>query len=126
MAAMLARAVRDQGRDAEALELTQLAERSAAADDVDAQVLWRAVRAPILARSGALADAEALARTALDMARQTEVPGLHASAFQELASVLQLAGRHDEARRALDEAVRIHVAKGDVVSARLARALLDA
>ena len=46
MAAMLARAVREQGRDAEALELTGLAERSAADDDIDAQVLWRAVRAP--------------------------------------------------------------------------------
>ena len=124
MAAMLARAVREQGRDAEALALTELAEKSAAADDIDAQALWRSVRAPILARSGAIEEAETMARAALDTAKQTGMPGLHASAFYELATVLHLAGRREEAAKALDEAVRIHVAKGDVVSARRARALL--
>ena len=98
MAACCARAVREQGRDDEALELTRLAERSAAADDIDAQVLWRAVRAPILARAGAIEEAEAMARAALDMARQTELPDLHASALVELATVMRLAGRG--ARRA--------------------------
>ena len=38
---MLARAVREQGRDEEALALTRAAEAAAAADDVDAQVQWR-------------------------------------------------------------------------------------
>ena len=121
MAAMLARAVREQGRDAEARELTGLAERSAAADDIDAQVLWRAVRASILARSGAIEEAEAMARAALDMARQTEVPDLHASALLELATVLGLAGHADAARAALDEAIGIYAAKRDLVSERRAR-----
>ena len=124
MAAMLARAVREQGRDAEARELTGLAERSAAADDIDAQVLWRAVRAPILARAGAIEEAEAMARAALDMARQTEVPDLHASALLELATVLRLAGHADAARAALDEAIGIYAAKRDLVSERRAREML--
>lgn len=124
MAAMLARAVRDQGRDDEALELTRLAERNAASDDIDAQVLWRSVRAPILARAGALGEAEALAQASLDMARQTEVPGLHASALSELASVLRIANRDREARLAIDEAARIYLDKGDVMSAGRLRALL--
>jgi tetratricopeptide (TPR) repeat protein len=123
MAAWLARAVREQGRYDEALELTRLAERNAAADDIDAQVLWRSVRAPILARAGALEEAEALARASLDMARQTEVPGLHASALSDLASVLLLAKRPEEAQLALDEAVEIYTEKGDVMSAKRARAL---
>jgi len=124
MAALLARAVREQGRYDEALELTRLAERNAAADDIDAQVLWRSVRAPILARAGALEEAEALARASLDMARQTEVPGLHASALSDLASVLFLAKRPEEAQLVLDEAVEIYTEKGDVMSAKRARALL--
>src|SRR6185369_2619947 len=64
MGAILARAVRAQGRDDEALELTEAVESAAADDDVDAQVLWRGIRAPILARSGQIAEAEALARAA--------------------------------------------------------------
>ena len=124
MAVLLATAVRQQGRDDEALELTRLAERSAAADDIDAQVLWRAVRAPILARAGAIEEAEAMARAALDMARQTEIPDLHASALMELAMVMRLAGRADAAREALDEAVGIYAAKRDLVSERRAREML--
>ncbi len=104
MAAVLARAVRDQGRDEEALELTRTAEARAADDDVDAQVLWRSIRAPILARLGALEEAEALARTALDLARQTDVPVSHADALSELASVLYLAQKLGEATEALSEA----------------------
>jgi class 3 adenylate cyclase/tetratricopeptide (TPR) repeat protein len=124
MAAMLARAVREQGRDAEALALTQLAERSAADDDIDAQVLWRAVRAPIIARAGAIEEAEGMARAAVDMARQTELPDLNASALMELATVKRLAGHADAARAALDEAIGIYVAKGDRASERRAREML--
>ena len=76
MAAVLARAVREQGRDDEALEVTRLAEKSAAPNDIDAQVAWRCIRAPILARAGALEEAEALMRAAVDMAKQTEIAGL--------------------------------------------------
>jgi class 3 adenylate cyclase/tetratricopeptide (TPR) repeat protein len=126
MAAMLARAVREQGRDAEALELTRLAEKSGATDDIDAQVLWRSVRAPILARCGAIEDAVAMARVALDMARQfEEAPGLRAAALSELGAVLALAARHDEAKLVIDEAVQLYTAKGDAISARRARSVLD-
>ena len=122
MATVLAHAVREQGRDAEALEITQLAEKAAAPDDVDAQVLWRCVRAPILARAGARDEAEALARAAIDMARQVELPGVQATAWSELAAVLRLRGSHHEARAAYEEARRIYEAKGDVMSARRVRA----
>ena len=96
--AILARAVRAQGRDDEALELTRAAEAAAADDDVDAQVLWRGIRAPILARAGDPSEAEALVRAALERARQTEMPSLHAFALAEFGAVLHLANGRDEAR----------------------------
>src|SRR6185369_12858168 len=116
MGAILARAVRAQGRDDEALELTEAVESAAADDDVDAQVLWRGIRAPILARAGQIAEAEALARAAHERARQTEMPELQGFALTELASALQLAGRIDEARAAMADAIVVYAKKGDVAS----------
>ena len=118
---MLARAVREHGLDDEALELTRLAERNAAPDDIDAQVLWRSVRAPILARAGAVAEAESMARVALDMARQTEVPDLHATAWMELAAVMRLAGPGNAARESFHKAIQIYTAKLDLISAQMGR-----
>jgi len=124
MGAILARAVRAQGRDDEALELTEAVESAAADDDVDAQVLWRGIRAPILARAGQIAEAEALARAAHERARQTEMPELQGFALTELASALQLAGRIDEARAAMADAIVVYAKKGDVASEGRARRLL--
>ena len=99
MAALLSRVVRDQGRDDEALSSLHSVEEAAAADDdVEAQVLWRSVRAPILARAGDLAEAEALLREAVELAHESEAPVLQADTLSELAEVLRLAGRGDEAR----------------------------
>lgn len=122
MAALLARIVRDQGRDAQALNLSRVAEEAAAADDVDAQILWRSVRAPIVARSGDLVEAEVLARTALELANGTEDPISQADTLSDLAEVLHLAGRTDEACRAAHDASARYLAKGDVVSAARATA----
>ncbi len=116
MAATLARAVLEQGNEDEALALTTTAEKSAADDDVDAQAHWRCVRALILARRGELSDGEALARAGLELALQTEAPALRATALSDLASVLALAGRAEEARRSLADAIAIYTAKGDRTS----------
>ena len=87
MAALLARVVRELGRDDEALALTQAAEHAAADHDLDAQVRWRTVRAPILARRGHGQQAEELAREALDLARKTGAPILQADTLFDLAVV---------------------------------------
>jgi tetratricopeptide (TPR) repeat protein len=120
LAALLSRVVRDLGRDEEAMALSLEAEQEAASEDVDGQVLWRSIRAPILARSGELAAAEELARAALEIARTTDSPGLQADALSELAAVLAIAGRSAEASKAIADAASLYEAKGDVVSARLA------
>jgi tetratricopeptide (TPR) repeat protein len=117
IAAMLSRVVRDQGRDEDALKLSKAAEEAAASDDVESQALWRSIRAPILARAGNLAEAESLARSAVELSQQTDSPQLQADTLSELASVLMLAGRLDEAREAIAKAISIYQAKGDIVSA---------
>jgi tetratricopeptide (TPR) repeat protein len=114
---LLALLVREQGRDDEALELTQRAEQATAHDDTESQALWRMARAPILARQGELALAEQLARHAVDLVKGTESPMLKAETQAELASVLALAGRPEEAREAVALATEHFVAKGDRLSA---------
>jgi predicted ATPase len=120
MTAHLARVVREQGREEEALALTLAAEKVAAEDDMDAQVLWRSIRAPILARAGDCDRALELAHAAVALARQTEDPVALADTLRELASVLRLSGRIAEAGAAAGEATAIYAAKGDIVSAAMA------
>jgi len=122
IAAMLSRVVRDQGRDDEALKLSKVAEETSAEDDVESQALWRSIRAPIIARCGNLAEAESLARSAVELSRKTDAPQAQADTLSELAAVLMHAGRIDEARQAVDAAISIYQAKGDVVSAARAAA----
>ncbi|MEP6738763.1 MAG: adenylate/guanylate cyclase domain-containing protein [Caldimonas sp.] len=126
VAAVLARVLREQGRDDEALALSKTAEEAAAEDDIDAQVQWRSVRAPILARRGAPAEAEALARAAVQLAGGAEVPLLLAEAHTDLAQVLAAGGRSDEARAEYECAAALSARKGDVVSAARARASAEA
>ena len=116
IAALLARLVREQGRDAEALELSEVAEAASGRDDQEAQASWRSTRAPIVARSGQLDLAQRLATEAVELMRQTEAPVLQADALVDLATVLQIAGKGAEARSAIDEAVALYAAKGHVVS----------
>ena len=51
-AAMLAQARFAEGREDEAAELTEVAERAAAREDRATQAIWRGVRAQLLAREG--------------------------------------------------------------------------
>jgi class 3 adenylate cyclase/tetratricopeptide (TPR) repeat protein len=125
IAALLSRLIRDQGRDEEAMEFSKVAEAMAAESDIEPQAMWRLVRAPIVARSGELEAAEALARTAIGLARQTDIPVLQADACAELATVLGMAGRLEEARQSMGEAVALYAAKGDKVSAARSRAQLE-
>jgi class 3 adenylate cyclase/tetratricopeptide (TPR) repeat protein len=122
MAALLSRVVRDQGRDPEALMFSKIAEETAAADDIDSQALWRSIRAPILARVGDLTEAETLARSAVELSQQSDAPQLRADTLFELATVLMVAHRIEEAREAVAGAIGIYQAKGDVVSTARATA----
>jgi tetratricopeptide (TPR) repeat protein len=122
LALLLSRIIRDQGRDDEALALSVVAEESAAADDLLSQALWRAVRAPILARAGRLEEAESMARAAVELSRRTEAPGYQADTLVELANVLHLAGKASEAGQSIAEGIALYLAKGNLVAAGQAQA----
>lgn len=126
LAALLSRAVRDQGRDDEAMVLSLAAEKVTAADDIDSQVLWRSIRAPMLARAGQLDEAEALARGAVAMVEGGQALAAHADALAELAAVLDIADRAAEAVAAMSEALALYERKGDHVSSARAAAWVAA
>jgi DNA-binding SARP family transcriptional activator len=121
----LAQVVYTLGRYDEADELSRESERLAQSDDVQTQVLWRGVRAKVFARRGCAPEAERLAREAVALAAQTELPLVQAGALTDLAEVLELAGRPLEGASQLEDAREIYVRKGDRVSSERTRALAD-
>ncbi|HZP91224.1 MAG TPA: adenylate/guanylate cyclase domain-containing protein, partial [Actinomycetota bacterium] len=124
-AAILAEALYQQGRFDEAEELTRLVERGSTADDLTNQVLWRSVRAKVLARRGLVQQAEQLAREAVVLAQDGDEPDAQGNALADLAEVLGRGGKAGDARLALEEALARFEAKGNAVSAGRVRALLE-
>ena len=93
ISAYLARALFAQGRDGEAERLTQECEEATRPNDVQANIIWRATRALVLARRGELGPAEALAGEAVAFAADSDFLESHADALVDLAEVRRLAGR---------------------------------
>ena len=102
--AMLAQALYAQGRYQEAGELAATAAELAADDDVEPQALWRSVRAKVLATGGEFDEAVTLGREAVELLSATDAVFVQAEALVDLAEVLGLADRSDEARTALEQA----------------------
>jgi class 3 adenylate cyclase/tetratricopeptide (TPR) repeat protein len=125
-APLLAEALYLQERDEEALLLTERwrADRLTVPEDADAHGHWRRVRAKVLARRGELDEAERLGREAVAIASATDVLDLQTVALADLGEVLRLVGRPRESQEALEEAVRLYEAKGNVVGAERLRGVL--
>jgi tetratricopeptide (TPR) repeat protein len=102
------------------------ANRSRSADDVEAQSIWRRVRALARAQRGESGDAVALALAAVEIIRQTDSPLLQGDALMDLADVLRSAGLDADAEGPLREALGMYEAKGNVVGAARAREALAA
>ena len=119
VAPLLGQALLAQGRDEEALELSERLrpERLTVPEDADAQVGWRCVRAKLLARRGDLDEAERLGREAVTIASTADYLDLRANAFADLAEVLHLAGKPEESTAAAKEAIRLYEQKGNIVAA---------
>ncbi|WP_302893242.1 BTAD domain-containing putative transcriptional regulator [Actinomadura luzonensis] len=124
-AAMLARALLEQGREEEAELACRLSEEHAGAEDVPTQVMWRGVQARLLA-AGGQPGGESLARQAVRLAGTTDLLPFVAAARLDLAEVLDAAGRHREAREEARRALAGYERKGDVVSAGRVRSRLAA
>ncbi|HYN18144.1 MAG TPA: adenylate/guanylate cyclase domain-containing protein, partial [Actinomycetes bacterium] len=99
-AGMLAEALVAQGRDGEAEAFSRTGEDLADTDDVDAQMRWRRARARVLARHGDMEAAERLAREALALVADTDALNDHANTLLDLAEILRLADRPEEATAA--------------------------
>jgi predicted ATPase/class 3 adenylate cyclase len=124
-AAFLARAVLEQGREEEAEELAELSAQLAAKGDLLSQILWRGVRARVLARHAQFEEAEALAREAVALAQVTDFVNHRADALLDLARVLKASLSIDEAVTSASEALRLYELKGNHVSASATRSWLE-
>ncbi|MEK6276091.1 MAG: adenylate/guanylate cyclase domain-containing protein [Actinomycetota bacterium] len=111
-----------QGSYDEAEELARQAEQAGGADDFATRYLSLAVRAKVLARRGETAEAESLARAAVELIATSDSLLSQAEVMLDLAEVLELAGRPDEASAAARDAARLYAAKGAEAGVRLAEA----
>jgi class 3 adenylate cyclase/tetratricopeptide (TPR) repeat protein len=119
--AELARAVYEQGRYDEAMQLTDESSRVAGTADVRSQITWRAIRGKTLARKHEFARAEACALEAMAIAEKTDDLNSQGRALMDLADVLELAGRGEEAAPVVERALVLFERKGNVVSTDKAR-----
>jgi tetratricopeptide (TPR) repeat protein len=121
VAPLLAQALLAQGRMKDAARPLELAPRWIIEDDSDAQILFHRAKAKLAALTGDAAQAEALARRAVE--RSAEGDGLNerADALVDLAEVLELDGRHEESTAALRDAVQFYERKGNLVAAQRVR-----
>jgi tetratricopeptide (TPR) repeat protein len=121
----LAESLYELGRLDEALRWTETAEELSANDDVVSQMLWRQVRAKVLARKGNHAEAEPLSLEAVHLGDETDMLNRQGHARADLAEVLAEAGQLERAAAELDQALAHYETKGNLVSAANARRRLE-
>jgi tetratricopeptide (TPR) repeat protein len=108
------------GSFAEADQLTNVSEETAADEDMLSQILWRRARAETLAHRGDLHRAQALAREAVALAEPTDALNVKGAALMDLAEVMRVSGREGEAIPVAEQAIELFEQKGNVVSAERA------
>ena len=126
IAGMSADALVTQDRCVDAERLSRRAEELADPQDVDAQTRWRRARARVLARRGETLVAERFARAAVELVAGTDALNDQADTLLDLAEVLRLAGRLEEASTSVRQAVLLYRRKGNVAMAARSRLLIGA
>jgi tetratricopeptide (TPR) repeat protein len=124
-AALLAAVLYEQGRYDDAMDLVEEADADTAADDMEPQIWLRGVRAKVLAQRGMFESAEREAVDNCRLAETTEWPAYTGMAWLDLAEVLHLAGRNEEAARAARTAEDYFDLKGALVLLERARAFRE-
>jgi len=117
-------AVYAQGRYEEALEIAEFSRGITIAGDVDAEVRGLGLLAKATARLGRLEEAESTAAEAVRLAAATDYLDMRGITLMSQAEVHRLAGKSEEAARAVAEARDLFARKGNVVSLENASALL--
>jgi tetratricopeptide (TPR) repeat protein len=119
-----AEALVELGRTDEAEHWLQHGRETAPTDEPTPQMLWRQVRARVLASRGEHDEAERLAREAVARWETTDMPNQHADALVSLGEVLALAGK--DACRELEQALALYERKGNLVMVERTREQLAA
>jgi DNA-binding SARP family transcriptional activator len=120
LAALLAQALSAQGRHAEALVLTEVAELTASPGDLSAQVHWQSSRARALVGLGRVQDAVQFGSRAVELADRTDFLNVRADALLAFALTVPV---QSDAVAAVTAAVQLYERKGNVVSAEAARSI---
>jgi predicted ATPase/class 3 adenylate cyclase len=126
LSAQLARALCLQHRFEEAEPFIEESREIASSEDVASQVGWRTAKAMVLADREELAEAEGLAREAVELAKSGDALDDQGDNLSVLAGILVAAGRSGEAAVLFEEAIALYERKGNVVSAARARERLAA
>jgi tetratricopeptide (TPR) repeat protein len=116
----LARVLNDQGRHEEAS-----VELDGASAHYAGSAPWKVVRARVLAARGAVNEAVALAREAVEMDVDRDNLTEWALTLVDLSEVLRSAGDREGAEDALERAIALNEEKGNVVSAEQCRERLE-
>jgi ATP/maltotriose-dependent transcriptional regulator MalT len=122
---VLAEAVYDQGRYAEAETLGARACELGAEDDLAAQAPGRAVMAKAAARSGRFEEAQKLAREAVALSASTDILTFRGDMEAALAEVLALCGETEAADAARRTAIETYELKENVAGASSLRERLE-
>jgi tetratricopeptide (TPR) repeat protein len=124
-APMLGRSLCALRRYDEAEPLARLGRELGSKQDVMTQMVWRQVQALVHASRGEHAEAEQLAREAVAISRKTDALELQGDGLCDLADVLLLAGRGEEAADAIKQAIALYERKRNLAMAERARTRLD-
>lgn len=113
-AALLAKALYEQGRYDETMRYTRLAEQASFGAPEMIHGEWKTTRAKMSAREGQVDEAISVIQRVVDLYPSTAVPRDRADALMDLADVHALGGRIEDERKALVEAMELYEAKGVV------------
>jgi len=121
----LAQALYELDRLEDAEQRAEQAAELAASDDAITQMLGRQDKAQVLARRGEVEEAERLAREAIAIGEETDLLSPQGDALADLAEVLSIAGRPEEAARSFEEALERYERKGNLALAARTRERLE-
>ena len=125
ISALLALTLCDLERYEEAERFVVKSRELSAEDDFASQASWRMAQARVLADRGELEGSLRLAEEAVAITEGTDYIGWQGDAHGVRGSILEVAGRGEDARPAYQEALERYERKGNVVAAARVRARLE-